>query len=127
VRINVLQPLQREMLVIARIALPVKRHAMRSGLHPVPAHGQPQLGPLIAFVRHELHHFTICHQPAGQLEGRDINRVARCFIVKGKRAIERRIEAMLYQPAVVAVPAQRLGRRAGQRPTLSIGRALRIE
>ena len=115
------------MAVASRLALPVQRQAALAGFDPVPTHRQPQFGPLIALVSDEGHHLAIGNQAAGQLERRDVNRVPGRFIVKRKCAVKCCVKSVLPQAAVVGVPTQRLGRRAGQRPALGVGRALRVE
>lgn len=64
-----------------------------------PAHGQPQLGSLIAAVVHECKELALVDRPRGDLEAIEPHPMARCFVVEEELAVKRGVMAQIDQTA----------------------------
>ena len=114
--------LQRVVEPAVAVAHPVERRRPPSGLHPVPAHRQPELGPRIAAIVDEGEELAVGHGPRCDLERLRVGAVTRRLVVEAEGAVLRRVVAELDQAALVArtsAPARAAPGRsasAGHRP-----------
>ena len=108
-------------------AFPIEGHVVLAGLHPVPAHRKPELGPPVAAVGHERQQVAIGDQPAGQLKWRNENLMPGVFVVKTEFPVQRCIESMFDHTTRISVPALRRRTCAGEWPAPRIRWCQRIE